>query len=81
MKCYFEDEDGNVISDESTIIADSKLENPTDRAYKEKFILKSIAYDKTKQYFLVIQDEEDSDGLYERIPFAIDIAIVDDFGF
>ncbi len=81
VKCYFEDEDGNVISDESTIIADSKLENPTDRAYKEKFILKSIAYDKTKQYFLVIQDEEDSDGLYERIPFAIDIAIVDDFGF
>lgn len=81
VKCYFEDEDGNEISDKLTIIADSNLENPSDRTYKEKFVLKSIPYDKTKQYFLVIQDEEDSDGLYERVPFVIDIAIADNFGF
>ena len=34
-----------------------------------------------KQYFLVIQDEEDSNGLYERIPYIIDIVFTDEFGF
>lgn len=81
IKCYFEDEDGNRISDIQTIMGDSRSENPKDRSYRVKFVLKSMTYDKTKQYFLVMQDEEDSDGDYERIPFNIDIAISDDFGF
>ena len=81
IKCYFEDEEGNRISDERTIIADSKSDAPTERTQKEKFILKSIKYDKNKQYFLVIQDEEDSNGLYERIPYIIDIVFADEFGF
>ncbi len=81
IKCYFEDEQGNRISDERTIIADSKSDAPTERTQKEKFILKSIKYDKNKQYFLVIQDEEDSNGLYERIPYIIDIVFADEFGF
>ena len=81
IKCYFEDEDGNRISNENIIIGDSRSENPLERSYREKFVLKSMAYDKTKQYFLVIQDDEDSNGMYERIPYTIDIAIVDDFGF
>ena len=81
VKCYFEDENGNKISNENIIIGDSRSENPQDRSYREKFVLKSMAYDKTKQYFLVIQDAEDADGDYERIPFGIDIAIVDEFGF
>lgn len=81
IKCYFEDEKGNIISDERTIIADSKSDAPTERTQKEKFILKSIKYDKNKQYFLVIQDEEDTNGLYERVPYTIDIVFVDEFGF
>jgi uncharacterized protein (TIGR02687 family) len=81
IKCYFEDEDGNRISNESIIIGDSRSENPLERTYREKFVLKSMAYDKLKQYFLVMQDDEDSNGMYERIPYTIDIAIVDDFGF
>lgn len=81
VKCYFEDEFGNRISNENIIIGDSRSENPLDRNYREKFVLKSMAYDKTKQYFLVIQDDEDVNGDYERIPFNIDIAIVDEFGF
>ncbi|MEQ8197776.1 MAG: BREX-1 system phosphatase PglZ type A [Clostridiaceae bacterium] len=81
VKCYFEDEKGNRISNENIIIGDSRSDNPLERTYREKFVLKSMAYDKRKQYFLVMQDEEDSNGLYERIPFTIDIAIVDDFGF
>ena len=40
-----------------------------------------MAYDKTKQYFLVMQDNNNSNGMYERIPFTIDIAVVDEFGF
>lgn len=81
IKCYFEDELGNRISNENIIIGDSRSENPVERTYREKFVLKSMPYDKTKQYFLVMQDEEDANGCYERIPFNIDIAIVDDFGF
>ena len=81
IRCYFEDEEGNRISNENIIIGDSRSENPVERTYREKFVLKSMPYDKTKQYFLVMQDDEDSNGYYERITFNIDIAIVDDFGF
>ena len=81
IKCYFEDEEGNRISNENTIIGDSKSENPIERSYREKFVLKSIPYDKRKQYYLVIEDEDDSSLQCEKIPFNIDIAIVDDFGF
>lgn len=81
VRCYFEDEDGNKISNENIIIGDSRSENPKERTYREKFVLKSMDYDKTKQYFLVIQDDEDAQGDYERIPFNIDISIVDEFGF
>ena len=81
IKCYFEDETSARISNENIIIGDSRSENPLERSYREKFVLKSMAYDKTKQYFLVMQDDEDSNGMYERIPYNIDIAIVDEFGF
>lgn len=81
VKCYFEDEEGNRISNENVIIGDSRSENPKERSYREKFVLKSMPYDKTKQYFLVIEDYEDPNGDYDRIPFNIDIAIVDEFGF
>ncbi len=81
VKCYFEDEARNRISNENIIIGDSGSENPLERTYREKFVLKSMAYDKTKQYFLVMQDNNNSNGMYERIPFTIDIAVVDEFGF
>lgn len=81
IKCYFEDEEGNRISNENIIIGDSRSENPLERTYREKFVLKSMPYDKTRQYFLVMQDDENTNGYYERIAFNIDIAIVDEFGF
>ena len=43
--------------------------------------MKSMIYDKRKQYYLVMEDENDSSLQYEKIPFNIDIAIVNDFGF
>lgn len=81
VKCYFEDEEGNRISNENIIIGDSRSENPVERTYREKFVLKSMPYEKTRQYFLVVQDEEDPNGYYDRIPFNIDLAIANDFGF
>ncbi|EJO5347327.1 BREX-1 system phosphatase PglZ type A [Clostridium botulinum] len=81
IKCYFEDEDGNRISNENIIIGDSTSENPLERTYREKFVLKSMVYDKTKQYFLVMEDDDDLNRMCERIPYTIDIAIVDEFGF
>jgi uncharacterized protein (TIGR02687 family) len=81
IKCYFEDEEGNRISNENIVIGDSKSENPLERTFREKFVLKSMNYNKKKQYFFVIQDDEDANALYERIAFTIDIAILDDFGF
>lgn len=83
LKVYFADEDGNRISNENIIIADSKADNPEERKFKEKFVLKNMKYDKAKKYYLIIEDEEETvENVYERIPFIIDLVIVnDDFGF
>jgi uncharacterized protein (TIGR02687 family) len=83
LKVYFVDEDGNRISNENIIIADSKSETYEDRSFKEKFVLKNRKYDKTRKYYLIMEDEEETvEKIYEKIPFIIDIAISnDDFGF
>lgn len=82
LKIYFADETGARISNENIIIADSKSTKPEDRSYKEKFTLRSITYDKTKKYYLVMEDEEETvENIYDKIPFNIDIAISNDFGF
>jgi len=71
---YFEDEDGNRISNENVIIADSTSLEPRDREYKEKFTLKNMTYDKGKKYYLVmIDDEETVSKEIGRIPYIIDL--------
>jgi uncharacterized protein (TIGR02687 family) len=82
LKVYFADEDGNRISNENIIIADSKAETYEERSFREKFVLKNRKYDKTKKYYLIMEDEEETvEKIYDKIPFIIDIAISDDFGF
>ena len=82
LKIYFVDEEGNRISNENIIIAESKSTKPEERSYKEKFTLRNIVYDKTKKYYLVMEDEEETvENIYGKIPFNIDIAISNDFGF
>lgn len=83
LKARFEDEAGNVISNEISIIADSKSSNAEERVFKERFALKSsIKYDKKSKYYLVmIEDNHEVDEEYKRYEFIIDIAIQDDFGF
>lgn len=82
LKAYFEDSEGNIISNELSIFADSKSSSAEDRIYKERFSLKSIAYDKNAAYYLVlVEDESEVKNEYARYEFIIDIAIQDDFGF
>ncbi len=82
LKLYFTDEEGSRISNENIIIADSRSDKPEGRTFREKFTFKSLPYDKKKQYYLVLEDEEaDIENIYERIPFTIDLAITNDFGF
>lgn len=72
LKLYFEDEKGEKISNENIIIADSKSKRPEERVFKEKFTLKDMAYDKTKEYFLILENES-SGGIYEKIGFSISL--------
>lgn len=82
LRLYFEDEEGNRISNENIVIADSRSSKPEDRTYREKFTLKDQSYDKTKKYHLVMEDEDETvEKIYEKIPFIIDLAIMNDFGF
>lgn len=77
---HFEDENGNRISDECTIIADYRNTAVKDRFFKEKFVFKNRQYDRNKTYYLVITDEE-TGIIKDKIKFCIDIAIIDNFGF
>ncbi len=77
---HFEDENGNRVSDECTIVANYTNAEVKDRFFREKFVFKNIDYDKEKNYYLVIVDEET--GIeQQRIRFIIDIAIINNFGF
>ncbi len=82
LKIYFEDEEGNRISNENIVIADSRSSKPDERTYKEKFTLKDKPYDKAKSYYLVLEDEDETvEKIYTKTAFAIDLAIMNDFGF
>jgi uncharacterized protein (TIGR02687 family) len=81
LKLYFVDKEGNRISNENIIIADSRSKTPEDRTYREKFTLRDMAYDKNKEYYLILEDEDETvEKIYERIPFIIDLLFSDDFG-
>ena len=70
---YFEDEEGNKISNEVLIFADRNSEYAEDRQFKEKFTLKRISYSKNKRYYLVMKDTK-TDLEIDRHEFMIDIA-------
>lgn len=77
---HFEDENGERISNECVIIANYENTDVKDRFFREKFVFKNISYDKEKNYYLVITDEET--GIESsRVRFTIDIAITNNFEF
>lgn len=81
LRAYFEDSEGNIISNTNSIFADSKSSDAEERTYKERFSLKSIPYDKNATYYLVLEEDNDVKNEYARYEFIIDIAIQDEFGF
>ena len=80
LKLYFIDETEQRISNENIIIADSRSSRPDERIYREKFVFRTVQYDKRAQYYLVIEDEENAvEAIYEKIPFSIDITYSSNF--
>lgn len=77
---YMADEAGDILSNEETIIADRPFDNPADRTFKLRFVLKSISYERSKTYYLIIKDTETGIET-DRIPFSINLGIVSDFDF
>lgn len=71
-KVFFIDDDGNRISDEVTIIADSTEKDLENRTFREKFTFASRNYDKNANYHMIIE-EEGGGGTPENINFKIDI--------
>lgn len=78
---FFEDANGNQISYDVPIIANSREEAPDKRSFHEKFTLKSREYKYGDKYYLKIVDEQDRKNVLQSYEFLIDIAFVDDFGF
>ncbi|MGV8155230.1 MAG: BREX-1 system phosphatase PglZ type A [Alkaliphilus sp.] len=82
LKLYFVGVDNKRVSNEVMIIADSNSSLPENRSFKEKFVLKDLRYQKEDTYYLVFEDDEKNiNPIIKRIPFYIDLAIVNDFGF
>lgn len=78
---YFETADELKISGEELVQADSVAEATAERIIKVRVTLQSRKYDPSIDYYLVIKDSEDPLAQGQRIPFHIDIAFADDFGF
>ena len=82
-RVYFIDQSGKIISDEQKIIADKASAEPQERTFRCSFNLKSLKYNNIEDYYLIIENTDDKDGINaQREKFRIDIAFaVDDFDF
>lgn len=78
---YFSTEDGEKISFDVPIVANSREDAPEKRTFHEKFTLKTREYKHGDKYYLVLADANDEKNILQRYEFMIDIAFVDDFGF
>ncbi|MDK9707647.1 MAG: BREX-1 system phosphatase PglZ type A [Desulforhopalus sp.] len=71
--------DGNeLISNEEVVTFDSSSAAMDERKKSVKLILKGMQFDRKKEYYLVLRDQQD-DTEYERIPVHIDLAFSRDF--
>ncbi|MCD7956579.1 MAG: BREX-1 system phosphatase PglZ type A [Lachnospiraceae bacterium] len=79
-RLYFISEDGERISNENTLVADSRETDAAKRMTRLRFTFKNQKYDRNRQYYLVACDE--STGLEAwRHPVIVDLAFGEDFGF
>lgn len=81
LVAYFTTEDGEKISFDVPIVANSREDAPEKRTFREKFTLKSREYKYGDKYYLVLADANDEKNILQQYEFMIDIAFVDDFGF
>ena len=81
LVAYFTTEDGEKISFDVPIVANSRENAPERRTFHEKFTLKSREYKYGDKYYLVLTDANDEKNILQQYEFMIDIAFVDDFGF
>ena len=81
-RMFFQSEDNERISNEAIYVADSREKDAQKRIFRERFTFKNKKYDKNKQYYLVVCDDNDElGGELFRHPVIMDIAFADDFGF
>ena len=78
---YFATEDGEHISFDVPIVANSREDAPEKRTFHEKFTLKTREYKYGDRYYMVLADANDEKNILQQYEFMIDIAFVDDFGF
>ncbi len=77
---YMSDASGKPVSDRQRVIADKTSNNGSERLFRTRFTLRSMAFQKTQTYYLTIVEKETA-NVVERIEFSIDIAFVNDFDF
>lgn len=77
---YFEAENGERVSNENQYNADSMDTNLINTKAKFRFAFKNRIYNNKDKYYLIIRDDEHNIQL-NKIPFTIDIAMANDFGF
>ena len=70
---YIEDEAGNRVSGEYKFVAASESDDPEQRISKIRFNLMNIDFDRSKRYFLILRDVENTDEYIAREQFTIDI--------
>ncbi len=74
----FISENGEKISDENTVIANSREDEAADRITRLQFRFKNQSYDKSKEYYLVAYN--DATGVEAwRQPVIMDLAFSDDY--
>jgi len=79
-KIFFISEDNERISNENSYIADNRDQDARKRIFRMKFQFKDKRYDRDKQYFLVVCDDNTGLEVF-RHPMLMDLAFADDFGF
>ena len=79
-KIRFENEDGELISNEEIYVAKSRSKESIDRIFKLNFRLRNKKYTQDEKYYFTITDAETGIEIY-RQQVIIDIAFADDFGF
>ena len=70
---YIEDEAGNKVSGVYKFVAASESDDMEQRVTKIRFNLMNIEFDRSKRYYLILKDVENSDEYIAREQFTIDI--------